>query len=289
MTNLVSAYQRRDVHEAEKILRGPLPYSDLISCISDPTRLLQTTAPRSWTTPSSAATSTTCCEAYARSGSSRSSSRTPPSRSATSLGSVHPTLAHLAVRSRAAHLQQLRIAAEEVEDILVSLILDDKIQGRIDQVTQRLEIDRQFVPFPPQRPSATDRTHPQQGARSAPLCLARQVDRAAHVAPGLHAHEGGDRRRARPLRFDRLWDREPLGGRQRAVPSDGRPIWRAVGVSVGWCWRCMFPPLAFRLFLSHIPPSSLRFGTPAATFASSYPEHAAEFILLGRPAVTHSS
>ena len=41
--------------------------------------------------------------------------------------------------------QQLSIPSEDVEDILVTLILDGKVQGRIDQVAQQLELDRQYV------------------------------------------------------------------------------------------------------------------------------------------------
>jgi len=39
----------------------------------------------------------------------------------------------------------LSIPDEQVEEIVVALILDEKIQGRIDQVTGRLELDRQCV------------------------------------------------------------------------------------------------------------------------------------------------
>lgn len=42
-------------------------------------------------------------------------------------------------------MQQLGITSDEIEEILVSLIMDDKIQGRIDQVARRLDLDRQFV------------------------------------------------------------------------------------------------------------------------------------------------
>lgn len=39
--------------------------------------------------------------------------------------------------------QQLGIPNEQVEEIVVSLILDEKVQGRIDQVSGRLDLDRQ--------------------------------------------------------------------------------------------------------------------------------------------------
>ena len=39
-------------------------------------------------------------------------------------------------------LQQLSITSEEVEELLIALILDEKISGQIDQVNQRLEIEQ---------------------------------------------------------------------------------------------------------------------------------------------------
>jgi COP9 signalosome complex subunit 2 len=42
-------------------------------------------------------------------------------------------------------LQQLGIPNEQVEEIVVALILDEKIHGRIDQVTGRLDLDKQCV------------------------------------------------------------------------------------------------------------------------------------------------
>ncbi|CAG8444064.1 15313_t:CDS:10 [Funneliformis caledonium] len=41
--------------------------------------------------------------------------------------------------------KQLNIPAQDVEDLLVGLVLDNKIVGRIDQVNQRLELYRQYV------------------------------------------------------------------------------------------------------------------------------------------------
>lgn len=38
--------------------------------------------------------------------------------------------------------QQLNIQVEEVEELLVALILDEKISGKIDQVNQRLELEQ---------------------------------------------------------------------------------------------------------------------------------------------------
>lgn len=39
--------------------------------------------------------------------------------------------------------QQLNVAKDEVEELLIGLILDGKVEGRIDQVTMRLELDKQ--------------------------------------------------------------------------------------------------------------------------------------------------
>ena len=41
--------------------------------------------------------------------------------------------------------QQLNVDKDEVEELLIGLILDGKVEGRIDQVTMRLELDKQFV------------------------------------------------------------------------------------------------------------------------------------------------
>lgn len=41
--------------------------------------------------------------------------------------------------------QQLSISSDDVEEILVSLILDGRIKGQIDQVTGKLELDQQYV------------------------------------------------------------------------------------------------------------------------------------------------
>lgn len=42
-------------------------------------------------------------------------------------------------------IQQLNIPEQDVEDLLVRLILDNKISGRIDQINHRLELSRQYV------------------------------------------------------------------------------------------------------------------------------------------------
>jgi COP9 signalosome complex subunit 2 len=42
--------------------------------------------------------------------------------------------------------QQLNVDKDEVEELLIGLILEGKVEGRIDQVAMRLELDRQSVP-----------------------------------------------------------------------------------------------------------------------------------------------
>ncbi|SGY12403.1 BQ5605_C011g06496 [Microbotryum silenes-dioicae] len=123
MTNLVSAYQGRDVHEAERILRSRSLRSQ--SELLDFDSFLDATDNRS----------TIMDDPFIR-------------------GYIDEVLRSLRTqwileiikpytRIEIAYLaRQLSIPSESVEAILVSLILDDKIQGRIDQVTQRLELVR---------------------------------------------------------------------------------------------------------------------------------------------------
>jgi COP9 signalosome complex subunit 2 len=37
------------------------------------------------------------------------------------------------------------VEKDEVEELLIELILDGKVEGRIDQVAMRLELDKKFV------------------------------------------------------------------------------------------------------------------------------------------------
>ncbi|TNY18202.1 PCI-domain-containing protein [Rhodotorula diobovata] len=103
MTALVDAYQRRSVHEAEKILRTNretiMDDPFIRGYIDDVLRSLRT----QWI-----------------------------------LEIIKPY-----TRIEVSYLaRQLGISDEQVEEIVVSLILDDKIQGRIDQVTGRLDLDK---------------------------------------------------------------------------------------------------------------------------------------------------
>jgi hypothetical protein len=44
-------------------------------------------------------------------------------------------------------LKQLNVDANEVEELLIDLILEGKIDGKIDQVNMRLELDKQWASF----------------------------------------------------------------------------------------------------------------------------------------------
>ncbi|BGP14910.1 hypothetical protein JCM10213_003733 [Rhodosporidiobolus nylandii] len=103
MQGLVAAYQRRDVHDAEKILRNNretiMDDPFIRGYIDDVLRSLRT----QWILE--------IIKPYTR-----------------------VEIAYLA--------RQLGIPNEEVEEIVVALILDEKIQGRIDQVSGRLDLDK---------------------------------------------------------------------------------------------------------------------------------------------------
>lgn len=146
MTNLVSAYQRRDVHEAEKILRDNratiMDDPFIRGYIDDVLRSLRT----QWILE--------IIKPYTRIEISY-------------LARVRPSLHRVAPLTLT---QQLRIPSAEVEDILVALILDTKILGSIDQVTQRLELDAQYVPPPSYfGPRLTDDSKPLETRRYAAL------------------------------------------------------------------------------------------------------------------------
>jgi len=103
MTDLVDAYQRREVHLAEKILKDNhatiMADGFIRSHIGDLLRSLRTQYLIDLIKP------------YTR-----------------------LDLTFLA--------KQLNVATQEVEELLVGLILEGKVEGRIDQVTMRLELDR---------------------------------------------------------------------------------------------------------------------------------------------------
>lgn len=106
VTDLVTAYQRREVHEAEKILReNQSTFTDdpfIKSYIGDLLRALRTQYLIALIKP------------YTR-----------------------LDLSFLA--------RQLNIEKAEVEEILIGLILEGKVEGRIDQVAQRLELDKHQI------------------------------------------------------------------------------------------------------------------------------------------------
>ncbi|KAJ3558997.1 hypothetical protein NM688_g605 [Phlebia brevispora] len=106
MTDLVDAYQRRDVHSAEKILkdnrRTIMDDSFIRSYIGELLRSLRTQYLIDLIKP------------YTR-----------------------LELSFLA--------KQLNVDIDEVEELLVGLILEGKVEGRIDQISMRLELDRKQV------------------------------------------------------------------------------------------------------------------------------------------------
>ncbi|KAG8760223.1 hypothetical protein FRC14_003654 [Serendipita sp. 396] len=106
VTDLVGAYQRKEVHEAEKILReNQSTFMDdpfIASYIGDLLRALRTQY------------LITLIKPYTR-----------------------LDMSFLA--------KQLNIGKPEVEEILIGLILEGKVDGRIDQVAQRLELDRHQI------------------------------------------------------------------------------------------------------------------------------------------------
>jgi COP9 signalosome complex subunit 2 len=126
VTDLVTAYQRKEVHEAEKILReNQSTFTDdpfIKSYIGDLLRALRTQYLIALIKP------------YTR-------------LDLSFLARVSSFLNNRRAGSLT-HAQQLNIDKAEVEEILIGLILEGKVDGRIDQVAQRLELDKQCVPFP---------------------------------------------------------------------------------------------------------------------------------------------
>ena len=66
------------------------------------------------------------------------------------------------------HRQELNIAAAEVEPLLVSLILDGRIDGLIDQVHQRLELTKPYGRSPRRRAAAPCSSIPHRETSVAP-------------------------------------------------------------------------------------------------------------------------
>lgn len=142
MTDLVDAYQRREVHTAEKIIRGMskmLEYaypqmaylcqdnrstimddSFICSHIGDLLRSLRTQYLIDLIKPYT---------------------RLELSFLAKVCDSVWMYNALLTM------VKQLNVDANEVEELLIDLILEGKIDGKIDQVNMRLELDKQCALF----------------------------------------------------------------------------------------------------------------------------------------------
>ena len=141
MTDLVDAYQRREVHTAEKILKGSVRTFVIWRFDSK--------------FPSSENHSTIMGDPFIQSyiGDLLRSLRTsylidlikPYTRlELTFLAKVQTCHSYVELYQLTV-LKQLNVERDEVEEILIDLILEGKVQGRIDQVGMRLEIDRQYV------------------------------------------------------------------------------------------------------------------------------------------------
>ena len=122
MTDLVDAYQRREVHTAEKILRG------------EPPIVAELYKANSWAENRSTIMDDAFIRLYI--GELLRSLRTQY------LIDLIKPYTRLELSFLA---QQLNVDKDEVEELLIGLILDGKVEGRIDQVTMRLELDKQFV------------------------------------------------------------------------------------------------------------------------------------------------
>ncbi|KAG8834788.1 hypothetical protein FRC17_007105 [Serendipita sp. 399] len=124
VTDLVGAYQRKEVHEAEKILReNQSTFMDdpfIASYIGDLLRALRTQYLITLIKPYTRLDMSFLAKVFNNSDSS-------------------PRPIGLTFT------QQLNIGKPEVEEILIGLILEGKVEGRIDQVAQRLELDRHQI------------------------------------------------------------------------------------------------------------------------------------------------
>ena len=74
--------------------------------------------------------------------------------------------------------QQLNVDKDEVEELLIGLILDGKVDGRIDQVTMRLELDKQSVLLRSYFQPSTNQPLAQAKLRKETICGARTLDRS---------------------------------------------------------------------------------------------------------------
>ncbi|RUS18732.1 PCI domain-containing protein [Endogone sp. FLAS-F59071] len=123
MTNLVSAYQRQEIREFEKILRGGcLRRADFITVLLVFVQNHQTIMD----------------DPFIRNYIDEVLKNI---RTQVLIRLIQPyTRIEIPFVSK-----QLGVPAQDVEDLLVGLILDNKVAGRIDQVNQRLELYREYV------------------------------------------------------------------------------------------------------------------------------------------------
>ena len=139
MTDLVDAYQRREVHSAEKILRGLWiafsstvglnlsPIDNRATIMEDPfIRLYIDELLRSLRTQYLI----DLIKPYTRLELSFLAKVHYPEPQAGYSMILTPTF------------KQLNVEINDVEELLIGLILEGKVEGRIDQVAMRLELDR---------------------------------------------------------------------------------------------------------------------------------------------------
>lgn len=77
---------------------------------------------------------------------------------------------------RAAFIQQLNVEIHEVEDLLIGLILEGKVDGRIDQVGMKLELNRKYALSSLRYPLMTESCPQTKSGEKAVHC-AREMDR----------------------------------------------------------------------------------------------------------------
>ncbi|KAF8579849.1 PCI-domain-containing protein [Ramaria rubella] len=152
MTDLVGAYQRREVHEAEKIIR------ENHSTIMD--------------------------DAFIRSyiGELLRSLRTQYL-----IDLIKPyTRLELSFLAK-----QLNVEVAEVEDLLIGLILEGKVEGKIDQVAMRLELDQQQSLEKRRYTALSKWTDALDGVHSAVLAKTVGHTRGTETGMGMRAGDGG--------------------------------------------------------------------------------------------------
>ncbi|CAE6526115.1 unnamed protein product [Rhizoctonia solani] len=167
MTDLVGAYQRREVHEAERILRGRPPRHDYgrpFHCILHRRPLAQFANIISHRLDQALHPTRTWVPCQTT---ERRETRSGRTFIASYIGDLLRSLrtSYLIdlikpyTRLELGFLaKQLNVEKHEVEELLIGLILEGKVEGKIDQVAQRLEITKtQVQPLARRRYAALDK------------------------------------------------------------------------------------------------------------------------------------